>query len=85
MLKNTFPTREIEILSKNFTFLARAEYNPATGDYRTARCRGCHALIFFAKTSKGKFIPLDADSQDGLFTPHFATCPFAGELRKLKK
>ncbi len=40
-------------------------------------CRGCHAVIYWIKTAKGKNMPVDPDGQ-----PHWATCPKARSFKK---
>ena len=43
--------------------------------------RGCHAMIGWWKTPKGRQIPLDAATLE----PHWATCANAGEFRTDRK
>ena len=50
-------------------------------------CRSCGAAIVWAKSAKGKNMPLDAASKvwrDGAYwlVSHFATCPEADSFRK---
>ena len=42
-------------------------------------CRGCNALVLWARTPRGKSTPLDADGG-----PHWATCPRANDFRRPK-
>jgi len=57
---------------------------------RIVRCSSCRARIIWLKTSKGKNMPVDADTvepEDNEFDPsrhtsHFATCPNANQHRK---
>ena len=42
-------------------------------------CAGCKARIFWAKTEKGKWIPLDTDK-----SPHWKSCPVSARFRKPK-
>ena len=44
-----------------------------------ARCKGCNAKIYWIRTKKRKWMPVDADG-----TPHFAACPKARRFRKRK-
>ena len=47
-------------------------------DYiKPKKCKGCGAKIFWIKTQKGKYMPVDPDG-----TPHWATCPVANDFKK---
>lgn len=59
---------------------------PIPNDTREAKCRGCHASIYFVQTKAGKMIPVVPHSRD-LFgnllgAPHFIDCPAADTFRK---
>jgi hypothetical protein len=41
-------------------------------------CRSCCAMIYWAKTLKGKFIPLDKDLKQA----HYISCPNSDDWRK---
>ena len=47
----------------------------------TASCKKCGKKILWAKTLKGKNMPVDSETKE----PHWATCKFADEFRKEKK
>lgn len=59
---------------------------------RITRCRSCNARIIFLTTAAGKKMPIDADTvepDDEEFDAqrhesHFASCPNAGQHRKLR-
>lgn len=45
-----------------------------------AKCRGCHAVIYWIKTPKGKNMPVDRDGRS-----HFETCPDANRFSRRSK
>ena len=45
------------------------------------KCKACNKEIFFAKTKKGKMMPIELVSL-GEWESHFATCPAANSFRK---
>lgn len=46
-------------------------------------CRGCGKEIRFAKTPRGKHMPVSL-TEDNKYQAHFADCPKADEFRKPK-
>ena len=76
-----YPTHEIEIALPNGTFLAEAEIGP-NQEHCHVECSRCGEEIFFAKTKKGKFIPVDSEPEGEIYTSHFASCAFADQFRK---
>lgn len=48
---------------------------------KKVNCRGCGKEIFFAKTSKGKWLPV-SQLGDGTFVAHFFDCPKAKTFRR---
>lgn len=45
-----------------------------------SQCRGCHAVIYWVKTPKGKNMPVDPDG-----VPHWGTCRKATDFKALKE
>ncbi len=54
-------------------------------------CSKCGAVIYWIKTEKGKFMPVDVKKislidENGKvhqgYNPHWASCPFAASFRK---
>ena len=48
-----------------------------------APCKACGAFLIWAKTAKGKWIPLQAEpDKEGVYESHFAKCPNSKDFRK---
>lgn len=45
-------------------------------------CRSCGAPMIYGLTGAGKWMPLDAVPERGIYTSHFATCAKAKEHRR---
>lgn len=52
---------------------------------KLVECQGCGELIGFAKTVKGRWVPIDPPEDDGSpVEPHWATCPNASDFKSRK-
>ena len=55
-------------------------------DGQKTECRGCGEEIGFAKTKKGKWMPIDLPNDDHSPTEsHFDTCTHADQFKKKKE
>ena len=51
--------------------------------FEYAKCKGCRAEIIWAKTMRGKNMPIRWDENEGWIS-HFSDCPKADSFRKEK-